>query len=188
MDISKKKSLSFKNKLGLLFFFGLFFCEDLSAQIKGISLLADSTSTHTSTLNFLDAHIGWSNQKYLYAGVQVDFIRLDWGYDIFGANEHSHSLSGSLFWIFEEDSSKELWSDLSGSTKSQSLISVCYTAQYLNNFIVHYVMANIGLRWLPNFLDYMLSGGMGIEFSSRAKTKFFFGFDLSIGYNFFFRK
>ncbi len=174
----------------ILSIIGLFYCNGLYAQVNENNPSIDSISSKNSIQNLFDGHIGWAQEKNIYAGIQVSFFRLDWGFNIFGSSLYSYTLSGDFLWVFKErrDSSEQPWIErkLWLPLLSQSLVSLNYTVQYtIDEIKTHYITINIGKRWLPKPMEYMILGGIGLQFNNIKKLGFFFGFDFSVGYIFF---
>lgn len=137
-------------------------------------------SNHRHILNTLDAHLGWSSQKFFFVGAQFltspYLLHGDIGYDFF-SNKYI-TVSAVIGWIpgITEKSSEI----------SNMFFSFIYTSQ-LYSAIQQIYTLNVGwIEQQSQSIDYNFSAGAGIKVvSTLEKATFFLGIDFSIGYRFY---
>jgi len=135
-------------------------------------------------LNSIETHIGWAPQKYIYAGLQLEYLflfRFDAGYNYFSTSADYFTTSLSLQIIYPGFENKD------SSRISKPFVSFNLTKQISGGATRGFYTLNIG--WISQRqkdICYMLSAGGGIKVASTLpKATLFLGIDFSVGFNFF---
>jgi len=133
----------------------------------------------------LETHIGWAPQKYIYAGLQLEYyflIRVDGGLNIYRSYDDYYRSSFSLQIIYPGFENKDT------SRISEPFVSFNITTQAPTEVASReFYTLNIG--WISQRqkdICYMLSAGGGIRVATTLpKVTLFLGIDLSVGFKFF---
>ena len=183
--MSRKEMLLLRNKYCFfLLAVWTLSCESVFAQDK------DTIIQHFNQynlLNSLETHIGWAPQKYVYAGLQLEYffflIRVDGGFNSFSTYPKYYKTSFSLQIIYPGFENKD------SLRISEPFVSFNLTTQSPTTEDANREFYTLNIGWISQRkkdICYMLSAGGGIKVvTALSKATLFLGIDLSVGSKFF---